>query len=86
MSPNPYPVPPPSYADPINKSSDQQPLLSPSSPIKNQNHSSWSRHQTSRNSAWNNEAQESGMSDDLFIGVTVSQATIEIRMAFIRKV
>lgn len=84
MSPNPYPVPPPSYADPINKSSDQQPLLSPSSPHKSQNPSSWSRHQN--NSAWNDEAQEAGMPDDLYIGVTVSQATIEIRMAFIRKV
>ncbi|EGG10627.1 uncharacterized protein MELLADRAFT_115498 [Melampsora larici-populina 98AG31] len=86
MSPNPYPIPPPSYADPINKSSDQEPLLSPSNPSKHQNPSSWSGHQTLRNSNWNHEAQESGLSDDFFIGVTVSQATIEIRMAFIRKV
>ncbi|KAH9814794.1 inhibitor of apoptosis-promoting Bax1-domain-containing protein [Melampsora americana] len=87
MSSNSYPIPPPSYIDPTHKSSsDQEPLLNSSKPIKPQ---SWSstyshHHQSLRNS--NDDQESGGIQDDPFFGLTVSQASIEIRMAFIRKV
>ncbi|KAG0142251.1 hypothetical protein CROQUDRAFT_662821 [Cronartium quercuum f. sp. fusiforme G11] len=84
MSPSAYPIPPPSYAQsPINKPADQQPLLSPSSPDKSHPAHAWARNNRLPN-VWDEEA--GGSAEETYIGVTVSQATIEIRMAFIRKV
>lgn len=77
MSPTSYTIPPPSYADQPPKPSDQQPLLSPSNPLKQTSGPAWAHTRDYSD-------EEAGPADDF--NVPVSQATIEIRMAFIRKV
>ncbi|CAH7690272.1 inhibitor of apoptosis-promoting Bax1-domain-containing protein [Phakopsora pachyrhizi] len=90
MSSNPYPIPPPSYStdESSKKPDDQRPLLSTSdqnqqSPAKIHPSAGWAH--SNLRTEWGDDVERGGVPDD-FIGATVSQSSIEIRMAFIRKV
>ncbi|WAR61895.1 hypothetical protein PtB15_12B587 [Puccinia triticina] len=83
MSPNGYPVPPPSYSGQQPKSPDQEPLL-PDHTDKRRDGAGWG--QTNLRNSWSDQAQPGDIPEDFLIGVTVSQSSIEIRMAFIRKI
>ncbi|PLW42623.1 hypothetical protein PCANC_11764 [Puccinia coronata f. sp. avenae] len=80
-----YSVPPPSYAGQP-KSHDLEPLLPPSSDSidKRRDGAGWA--QTNLRNSWTDQAQPGDIPEDFLVGVTVSQSSVEIRMAFIRKV
>ncbi|KNZ50863.1 hypothetical protein VP01_4201g3 [Puccinia sorghi] len=85
MAPIGYPVPPPSYSGQP-KSPDQEPLLPPSPDRidKRRDGAGWA--QPNLRNFCSDQAQPGDIPEDFLIGVTVSQSSIEIRMAFIRKV
>lgn len=86
MSPSDYPIPPPSYSGQQSKPADQEPLLRSSHDgiDKRQDGAAWGP--SSLGNSWSDQPQAGEIPEDFLIGVTVSQSSVEIRMAFIRKV